>query len=339
MSMPSKPAFTTTGMYHEYGRTADTWDFLLADFAVGNATLKSGHHAQLKQVLEFIGEDHQKRTEYYEKIFFGTTPIWTVWSAGYASSTYGGKVVDAENKAAVDHNRALSMRRVTEVTARLQELLGIHPLVVGKQIQYSLLTRGFTDNSKDFIVDDSDLDSAYCRSVRVVLTRPGLPPKEVEIPHRAPTVNNAFTLQQLSDSSLNGPFKPSSGPFPGIPTGTPKAGPLVPRVILEIQDSTGTTARYRFEYFSLGSYAQLTPDLELKGMPVDASPFKVLQDKQVRLIDFAGLLARYEIGPIRGATLELMNGLTTDPKAIALQRPKLPGLKWVTVMGKPLRSP
>lgn len=174
MSTPSKTV--TPGMYYEYGRTSDTWDFLLADFAVDSATLKSGHHAQLKQVVEFIREDHQKRTEYYRKIFFGTAPIWTVWSAGYASSTYGGKVVDAKNKAAVEHNRALSMRRVTEVTARLQELLGTHPLVVGKQIQYSLPTRGFTDNGKDLVVADSDINAAYCRSVRVVLTRPGLPP-------------------------------------------------------------------------------------------------------------------------------------------------------------------
>lgn len=74
-------------------------------------------------------------------------------------------------------------------------------------------------------------------------------------------------------------------------------------------------------------------------MRVDSSPFELLRDKQVRLDDFAGRLARCEIGPISGATLELMNGLTTDPKVIILKRPKLPGLKSATVMGRLLRIP
>jgi hypothetical protein len=177
----ARAGYTATGMYYEYGRSDEYWDFLLADFDIDSEHLKSDHDARVKQAAEFIKQDYAARATVYEKIFFNK-PVWTIWVKGFASNTFGGKVVGKSNDVARQHNSVLSAKRATAVQEAIQDWMGNHILVQKNRIVYSVLPRGFLENTEAFAVSDTHVNSAYCRSVRVALTRPGSPPVDQPIP-------------------------------------------------------------------------------------------------------------------------------------------------------------
>jgi hypothetical protein len=150
-----------------FEETADSSDFLLADFDIDDATLKSKHRAFLDDALAFMARKLSARKAATQP----GSPAWKVSFDGFASHT-GSRA----------HNVALSAQRERAVQDFLSQGTQFKRRELFNEVAFDPHFHGFDETPMQGQDPKKAGEDSLRRSVRVVIHPPDRPPRPRPIP-------------------------------------------------------------------------------------------------------------------------------------------------------------